>query len=82
MLESDPKMRIVGEAGDGREAIALVKDLSPDMLLIDLCMPVTTGLETLRELATMASPTLALVMATELGDTDMVEACSSARAAS
>jgi two-component system nitrate/nitrite response regulator NarL len=74
LLESDPMMQVVGEAGDGRDAIALVKDLSPDVLLLDLCMPVTPGLATLRELSTMTSPTRTLVMATELGDSDMVEA--------
>jgi two-component system nitrate/nitrite response regulator NarL len=51
-----------------------VRDISPDVLLLDLCMPVTPGLETLRELSTMRLPTRTLIMATEVGDSDVVEA--------
>jgi two-component system nitrate/nitrite response regulator NarL len=74
LLETDPQMRVVGEANDGRQAVALVAELAPDLLLLDLCMPIMPGLEALRELSAMDSPTRTLVMATEVGESDVVEA--------
>jgi DNA-binding NarL/FixJ family response regulator len=74
LLETDRGMRVIGEANDGRAAVAMVQDLRPDVLLLDLCMPVTPGLEALRELSTLNSATRTLLMATEVGDSDVVEA--------
>jgi DNA-binding NarL/FixJ family response regulator len=74
LLETDRDMRVIGEANDGSDAIAMVRDLQPDILLLDMCMPVTPGLETLRELSTMNAPTRTLLIATEVGDSDVVEA--------
>jgi two-component system, NarL family, nitrate/nitrite response regulator NarL len=74
LLETDRAMRVIGEAGDGRDAIAMVQDARPDVMLLDLCMPVTSGLQTLRELSSLDSPTRSLLMATEVGDSDVVEA--------
>lgn len=46
-LRGDPDLEVVGEAGNGAEAVALAGDLRPDLLLLDLSMPVMDGLEAL-----------------------------------
>ncbi len=43
-LGSDPDLEIVGEARDGREAVALAQQLKPDVVLMDLLMPGLDGL--------------------------------------
>src|SRR5262245_13946735 len=51
LLESEPGFAVVGEAGDGGTAVEMVETLRPDVLLIDLSMPVMTGLDALRALS-------------------------------
>ena len=46
-LEEDGDIRVVGEAGDGRGALAIVEEGAPDVLLLDLSMPDMDGLEVL-----------------------------------
>ena len=55
LLEAEPDLRVIGEAGDGVEAVKAVRRLKPDLLLLDLAMPRQTGLEALREIGTLAS---------------------------
>ena len=43
-LSLDPDLEIVGEAGDGAEALRLARDLKPDVVLMDLLMPVMDGI--------------------------------------
>jgi two-component system, NarL family, nitrate/nitrite response regulator NarL len=51
MLSMEPAIELVGEAMDGVDAIRVVKEASPDLLLLDLAMPRMGGLDVLREIA-------------------------------
>lgn len=50
MIESEDDMTVVGEAGDGREAVALTHSLGPDVVVMDISMPQLTGIEATREI--------------------------------
>lgn len=50
LLEQDAEIQVVGEAGDGRQGLALVAELKPDLVILDVQMPVMDGLETTRQI--------------------------------
>jgi DNA-binding NarL/FixJ family response regulator len=51
ILDSEPDLTVVAEAGDGAEAIALAKAEQPDLAILDIAMPRLTGLQAARELS-------------------------------
>src|ERR671916_2103827 len=51
ILDAQPGIEVVGEAADGREAVALARSLRPDVCLFDVRMPELDGIEATRELA-------------------------------
>jgi two-component system, NarL family, nitrate/nitrite response regulator NarL len=51
LLSSRPEFEVVGEASDGDEALKILENLKPDILLLDLCMPKKGGMEVLEALA-------------------------------
>ena len=61
LLEGDPVVEIVGEAGDGTAAIDLVSELKPDILILDLAMPIATGAEVLEQVKESAPGTKVLL---------------------
>lgn len=62
LLSSHPELKIVGEAGDGLEAIRCVRDHSPDMILLDLSMPRMTGLDAIKEIKRVNADTKIIVL--------------------
>jgi DNA-binding NarL/FixJ family response regulator len=51
ILDAQPDIEVVGEAADGREAVALARELRPDVCLFDIRMPGMDGIEATRQLA-------------------------------
>jgi len=51
LLELSPEIEVIGEAADGAEAISLIPEVAPDVVLLDMRMPGLSGLDVLRDLA-------------------------------
>ncbi len=62
LLSSDEELEIIGEAGDGLEAIRRVNELEPDMVLLDLTMPRMNGMDAIREIKRNHPETRVLVL--------------------
>jgi two-component system nitrate/nitrite response regulator NarL len=62
LLEAESRCVVIGEACDGAEAVKLVRQLKPDILLLDLAMPRHPGLEALREMNASSAPNLVRII--------------------
>lgn len=62
ILQRAPGIEVMGEASNGVEAIRLVNKLAPDVLLLDIEMPVLNGIEVVRKLHAARSPVRILVL--------------------
>ena len=64
LLNAMPGIEVVGEAVNGREAVAKVRELSPDVVLMDIRMPELNGIEATREIVAADSTSKVLVLTT------------------
>ncbi|MDP2711492.1 MAG: response regulator transcription factor [Solirubrobacteraceae bacterium] len=64
ILDAKPDVEVVGEAGDGGEAVALVAQLDPDVVLMDVRMPEVDGLEATRRIVAAGSAARVIVLTT------------------
>ncbi len=62
ILDREPDLRVVAEAGDGREAVALVERERPDVVVLDISMPVMNGIEATKGIKQVAPRTAVLVL--------------------
>ena len=74
MLDGQPDFEVVGEAGDGVEAVILVETLKPDIILMDLRMPVMDGVAALGEIKAHSPQVQVLVLTTYDSDADILPA--------
>lgn len=62
MLESEDALSVIGEAGNGREALEVAKELHPDIIVLDIRMPEMTGIEAAAKLSEFSPTTKALIL--------------------
>jgi DNA-binding NarL/FixJ family response regulator len=74
ILEGQPDVEVVGEAGDGAEAVELARTLAPDVVLMDVRMPDTDGIEATRRLAATGSTSRVLMLTTFDADEHVYDA--------
>ncbi len=72
LLKAEEDIEVIGEAENGRLAVNLVKKAPPDVVLMDVAMPLMNGLEATRQILKSAPNTKVLVL-TSYGDDDCVE---------
>jgi DNA-binding NarL/FixJ family response regulator len=64
ILEAEPELEVVGEAADGEDAVAATRQLRPDVVLMDIRMPVLDGIEATRRLVRDQPNTRVLILTT------------------
>jgi len=62
LLEGEPSFRVVGEAENGREAVKKVQELKPDIVIMDIAMPLLNGIEATRQIKKIYPKTKVIIL--------------------
>ena len=68
LLSAEPDIEVVGEAGNGRQAVKMAQELSPDVVVMDIAMPVLNGLEATTQIVSEGIPTKILILSSYADD--------------
>lgn len=74
LLESEPDMQVVSQATDGVDAVRMVRELKPHVLLLDLALRQHSGLDVLRDLATVDSQVRTIILTAAIEQAELVQA--------
>jgi len=74
LLRSHPGWEVCGEAADGRDAVQKCKQLNPDLLILDICMPELNGLDAARQIL-KHNPDQAILVLTAVDSDDLIREC-------
>ena len=74
VLEHSGEFRVVGEAGDGDEAVTVALNIKPDVIIMDVMMPVKNGIEACREITAILPDTRVLVLTASRQEYAVMEA--------
>jgi DNA-binding NarL/FixJ family response regulator len=74
LLAEEHGFRVLGEAGDGEQAVSLVRELEPDILLLDQAMPRCTGIEALKQLSASNTRARTILLTVAVDDAQIFEA--------
>ena len=81
LLDAQKDFEVIGETGDGLEAIRLVEKLKPDVLLVDMMMPALNGLEVTRQITQRGLPAKVVVLSMHSNEAYVLEAMKNGAAA-
>jgi len=71
LLEANPEIKVVGDASSGRQVLEKVKELQPDVVIMDISMPDLNGIDATREIL-IANPQARVIILSMLGTADHV----------
>ena len=68
LLEGDPRFKVVGEAENGRQAVSMVEELKPEIVIMDISMPLLNGIEATRLIKKSCPQTKVIILSMHTHD--------------
>ena len=73
VIEQEPDIEVIGEAGDGAETSRMINELRPDIVLIDIAMPKINGIQVIRKIKADCPQTAVLILTADDNDRHIVD---------